>query len=273
MVLTDIDLGDCLFMGAFHLDQLRLGGRTVFAPFPSGLHWRHRLWPVRWSRRRTLAEEHHGRAQRAGQPTPPTEEAAPVGLWCTGPYHPDPDHTPDPDDVSALYRQLRKGFEDRKDAPGAADFYYGEMEMRRHDCTSTPRSERGLLIGYWLLSGYYGLHSSRAFAWLVAAMSLTVLLLTGFGLPTHIPVPATTGTVHGTTINLTTSSPAPSLEGGVHQRITVARGERAARIAANSVFFRSSGQDLTPVGTYIEMASRLLEPALGVLAIRGRIKR
>ena len=31
----------------------------------------------------------------------------------------------------ALYRALRKGREDVKDEPGAADFYYGEMEMRR----------------------------------------------------------------------------------------------------------------------------------------------
>ena len=30
-----------------------------------------------------------------------------------------------------LYRALRKGREDVKDEPGAADFYYGEMEMRR----------------------------------------------------------------------------------------------------------------------------------------------
>ena len=30
-----------------------------------------------------------------------------------------------------IYRALRKGREDGKDEPGAADFYYGEMEMRR----------------------------------------------------------------------------------------------------------------------------------------------
>lgn len=40
--------------------------------------------------------------------------------------------------------------------------------------------------------------------------------------------------------------------------------------------FRSSGQDLTTAGTYVEMASRLMEPtllALAALAVRGRIKR
>jgi hypothetical protein len=45
------------------------------------------------------------------------------------------DETPDvlePGQIAGLYRALRKGREDVKDEPGAADFYYGEMEMRRH---------------------------------------------------------------------------------------------------------------------------------------------
>ena len=33
--------------------------------------------------------------------------------------------------ITAIYRALRKGREDSKDEPGAVDFYYGEMEMRR----------------------------------------------------------------------------------------------------------------------------------------------
>lgn len=66
------------------------------------------------------------------------------------------------------------------------------------------------------------------------------------------------------------------MKGGRSERLTAARAEKATRVAINSVVFRSSGQNLTTAGTYIEMASRLLEPtllALGVLAIRGRIKR
>ncbi|MDW6066049.1 hypothetical protein SAZ11_60115 [Streptomyces sp. FXJ1.4098] len=58
--------------------------------------------------------------------------------------------------------------------------------------------------------------------------------------------------------------------------MTWARAEKATRAAVNSVIFRSSGQNLTSAGTYIEMVSRLLEPtliALGALAVRGRIKR
>ncbi|WP_329127255.1 pentapeptide repeat-containing protein [Streptomyces sp. NBC_01465] len=276
LVLTDIDLTDCLFSGAFHLDQLRLVGRCSFATAPVGVHL-HGIWPVRWTRRRILAEEHHWRAQNARQPLPvPGQAPASLSLaWRPGPHHPDPDLTPDPEDVAVVYRQLRKAFEDGKDEPGAADFYYGEMEMRRHDRTGTPPGERGLLFGYWLLSGY-GLRSSRALAWLLAAMSLTVLLLMGFGLTSYEPDPATAGTLHGNKINLTTSSPAPALHGDWSQRMTWPRTEKAIRVAINSVVFRSSGQNLTTAGTYIEMASRLLEPtllALAVLAVRGRIKR
>ncbi|MEV7887524.1 pentapeptide repeat-containing protein [Streptomyces sp. NPDC002817] len=126
LVLTDTDLTDCLFTGAFHLDQLRLEGRCTFAPVPIGLHHRG-LWPVRWTRRRTLAEEHHWRAHSAGQSAPAPSQAPSPRAWRTGPHHPDPDLTADPEDVAATYRQLRKAFEDGKNEPGAADFYYGEM--------------------------------------------------------------------------------------------------------------------------------------------------
>jgi hypothetical protein len=231
---------------------------------------------VRWTRRCTVAEEHHWRAQCAGQRGLPPGPSVSPRQWRPGPHHPDPAGTPDPEDVAALYRQLCKAFEDAKNEPGAADFYYAECEMRRHDLTGTPKGERRLLWGYWLLSGY-GLRASRAFGWLIAAMSLTVLLLIGFGLPTRdpAPAPAPTGTLHGDRISLRTTTPRSALRGGWNERFTAVRAERATRVAINSVNFRSSGQNLTTVGTYIEMASRLLEPillALGVLAIRGRIK-
>lgn len=147
--------------------------------------------------------------------------------------------------------------------------------MRRHDRTGTPKGERRLLWAYWLLSGY-GLRAFRATGWLLATMTATVLLLMGFGLPNHDPDPATTGTLHGQRISLATSTPDPALHGGWGQRMTWARADRATRVAVNSVVFRSSGQNLTTRGTYIEMASRLLEPtllALAALAVRGRIKR
>lgn len=62
----------------------------------------------------------------------------------------------------------------------------------------------------------------------------------------------------------------------VGNRITGDRCEKDLNVTLNSVVFRSSGQDLTTAGTYVEMASRLMEPtllALAALAVRGRIKR
>ncbi|MFC9228939.1 hypothetical protein ACFTZI_08235 [Streptomyces decoyicus] len=66
----------------------------------------------------------------------------------------------------------------------------------------------------------------------------------------------------------------------VHAGRTAANRSPCARAASfrcvNSVVFRSSGQNLTTVGTYSEMAARLGEPVLlglAVLAIRNRVKR
>ncbi|WP_149444927.1 hypothetical protein [Mycolicibacterium sp. P9-22] len=71
--------------------------------------------------------------------------------------------------IAATYRSLRKGREDQKDEPGSADFYYGEMEMRRlsSPCLSV---ERLVLTMYWLVSGY-GLRAWRA---LVSMLAVTV---------------------------------------------------------------------------------------------------
>jgi hypothetical protein len=72
--------------------------------------------------------------------------------------------------IAGLYRALRKGREDAKDEPDAADFYYGEMEIDappRRPPTDNPTGEasrgqveRGILTAYWLVSGY-GLRACR----------------------------------------------------------------------------------------------------------------
>ncbi|MEE4492689.1 pentapeptide repeat-containing protein [Streptomyces sp. BE230] len=277
LVLSDTDLVGCLFAGAFHLDQLRLEGRCTFASTPTGLHRRHLIWPHRWSRRRTLAEEHHWRAQTAGQPALPARQQPSPRAWCPGPHHPDPALTPDPEDVAALYRQLRKAFEDGKNEPGAADFYYGEMEMRRHDHVDTPAGERFLLWGYWLLSGY-GLRASRALGWLLAAVAATIVLMMGLGLPDSSPRQVATGAVPagGGQVTLTVDKEDPRLTLPAGERFTGERADKAVQVVLNSVVFRASGQDLTTWGTYTEMVSRFTEPvllALAVLAMRSRIKR
>ncbi|MET7665588.1 hypothetical protein ABZS99_43710, partial [Streptomyces sp. NPDC005463] len=266
--LYDIDLPDCRFAGAVHLDQLRVDGWCTFANTPNGIR-RHQLLPRWWGQRSTLAEERHWRAQCA--------RPALAHGWT-----PPPADTPvlQPAALAALYRQVRKSLEDGKNEPDAADFYYGEMEMRRHDSTRPP-AERALLTAYWAVSGY-GLRASRALAWLLGAMATTLLALLLWGFPAVDPKPTTTGrrVAVGQDVTLTTDTPDPvNPTGAWSERVTTQRFKKALRVVINSVLFRSSGQDLTTAGTYTEMTSRIAEPillglaALAALAIRGRVKR
>ncbi|WP_319648858.1 pentapeptide repeat-containing protein [Streptomyces sp. NRRL_B-2557] len=261
LVLADVDLSGCLFTGTVHLDQLRLEGTCSFDTVPPGTRWQR--WPPIWfTRRHTLAEEHHWRASQPG--TVPGWNVAVLGAGHAGPAQ-----------LAPVYRALRKSFEDGKDEPGAADFYYGEMEMRRRNRTGTTRAERGLLHGYWLLSGY-GLRASRALGWLAAAMLITIVLLMGFGLPQDSPKQEATGTVPPGGGKVTFEIDKKDPRNPTGDRITGKRFEKALNVTLNSVVFRSSGQDLTTTGTYIEMGSRVSEPillGLAILAIRNRVKR
>ncbi|WP_446750799.1 pentapeptide repeat-containing protein [Streptomyces sp. G7(2002)] len=261
LVLADVDLSGSLFTGTVHLDQLRMEGACSFGTAPSGMRWR-RWPPVRFTQRRIIAEERHW---RASQPTA-------AGGWTvalSGSGHVGPTQ------LAPVYRALRKAFEDGKNEPGAADFYYGEMEMRRHDRTGTTPAERRLLHGYWLLSGY-GLRASRALGWLVAAMVVTIVLLMGFGLPKDAPKQEATGTVPPGGGKVTFEIDKADPQSPTKDRFTGKRFEKALNVTLNSVVFRSSSNDLTTVGTYIEMASRVTEPVLlglAVLAVRNRVKR
>jgi uncharacterized protein YjbI with pentapeptide repeats len=260
LALSQVDLSACLFTGARNLDQLRVEGHIPFDDPPAP-----------WTRRRTIAEEHHWRAL----PLPGRRTAQTRG-WQPGPTHPDPATTPGPKDVAATYRQLRKALEDGKNEPGAADFYFGEMEMRRLD-RDAPFGERLLLHAYWLVSGY-GLRASRALAALGVAVALTVVLMMMWGLPNPTPKPTATGIMPapGNGIHLVLDKADPALSGPFSRRWTLNRAEKAGHVVLNSVVFRSSGQDLTTAGTWIEMFSRFSEPillGLAALAARGRIKR
>ncbi|KNE80415.1 MULTISPECIES: pentapeptide repeat-containing protein [Streptomyces] len=295
LVLNDIDLSTCRFAGAVHLDQLRVDGRCTFATTPTGVQ---RRWPLPrwWTLRRTLVEEHHWRARR-----PPRAMARgwyerrrhgaarlrDERMLLVAYVHPvaargwtlPPPDTPalKPAALAALYRQVRKSLEDGKNEPDAADFYYGECEMRRHDTTRSG-GERALLTAYWMLSGY-GLRAGRALVWLLGAMAVTLLTLLLWGLPVDDPKPTTTGrqVAVGQEVTWTTDTPDPvNPTGPWPERVTTERFEKALRVVINSVVFRSSGQDLTTAGTYTEMSSRLAEPVLlglAVLAIRSRVKR
>jgi hypothetical protein len=250
LTVADVDLRACRFVGAHHLDQLRIEDANM-ASTP-------RSW--RWTTRQTLAEEHHWRATHSHPDATDTStghDAAVVDAhrrpsnrdsWYR-PIHRPPawlDTTlPSVAQIAAQYRALRKGREDNKDEPGAADFYYGEMEMRRHDHTK-PRAERLVLFLYWLFSGY-ALRASRALAWLLGVLVLAAVLLATGGLEQPAAgwsFPARLGT--------------------------------AALAAVEGAVFRTSQQQLTYTGRLIQAMLRFAGPillGLAVLSVRGRIKR
>jgi len=164
--LSNVDLGMCAFIGAQNVQTLR--AEVAGIPTPRGWHsgW---AWPPvwRWTRRNALVEEHGWRAgTRKGQD------------W-TLPPHLAGSAAPDPRQLAAVYRALREGREVSKDEPGAADFYYGEMEMRRK-ALATPWSERFILWWYWLLAGY-GLRGLRALGCLLALVAALAVMFSHVG--------------------------------------------------------------------------------------------
>jgi hypothetical protein len=177
-----------------------------------------------------------------------------------------------PREVASVYRALRKGREDNKDEPGAADFYYGEMEMRRHDPTK-PKAERLVLWLYWLTSGY-ALRSSRALAWLAGILILATVLLAAVGLKQPTTVSTVQATITGTPPRQTIRFQAPTA--APTNPPFGARVGTAAVVAVEGAVFRASEQQLTYVGRLIQATLRFVGPillALAVLSIRGRVKR
>jgi hypothetical protein len=238
--LSNVTADDCRFAGAHNLDKLRLESDVTFAaaPAPVGLAGR------RWGGREVIAEERAWRADRSRRWAAPGWPG-----WVDGqPY------VLDPGQIAGLYRALRKGREDSKDEPGAADFYYGEMEMRRRarpggnpggqsSAASRGRVERGILTAYWLVSGY-GLRAWRAVAWLavVTALLAVAFHLVGFAVPPR-PVSYWTSLLYAfrATLSLTDN------------QVT-----------------------LTAWGQLLQSVLRLTGPVLlglALLALRGRVKR
>jgi uncharacterized protein YjbI with pentapeptide repeats len=161
LTVANVDLSDCRFEGAHNLDKLRLGADTALATAPRR--------PLQWDRRSVIAEERAWRAEHSHRWLTPTW---PTWLQTRRQGRPAPLPARD---IAGLYRALRKGREDAKDEPGAADFYYGEMEMRRH---AAPRFsvERAVLTLYWLVSGY-ALRAWRALVALTAVLVVAAWLL------------------------------------------------------------------------------------------------
>jgi uncharacterized protein YjbI with pentapeptide repeats len=172
LALNGVALDDCRFAGAHNLDKLRLEDDVSLTTA------RTRLGRFNWDRRQVTADECAWRAGRS------TRWAAPWWPdWIKG-----KPEVLEPGQIAGLYRALRKGREDNKDEPGAADFYYGEMEMRRRarrtgnsvGGSSRGWAERALLTAYWLVSGY-GLRAWRSVACLGLASVALALAFHCFG--------------------------------------------------------------------------------------------
>jgi uncharacterized protein YjbI with pentapeptide repeats len=269
LTLANIDLRACRFAGAHHLDQLRVEGEPHFAPTPRG--WR-------WTKRQTLAEEHHWRnSHGASAWYPPACQLPPWAVEELSPPH--------PIEVAALYRALRKGREGDKDQPGAADFYYGEMEMRRRARAldaghawrqrelgrwTSSATDLAILTFYWLVSGY------ALRAWRALAALLVVIMLAGIGFafwgfaaldePTIRPVRVD---ARGTPIYAEQPMTRPAGLDELSHAIWFSAESATALL-------RSPDRALTLPGRALQLALRLLGPVLlglAVLSIRGRVKR
>ena len=248
--LSNVSVADCRFAGAHNLDKLRLESDVSFAvaPMPMG------SGAPKWGGREVIAEERTWRARHSFRVLSPFWYVPSWPNWLD-------DQRPrllEPGQIAGLYRALRKGREDAKDEPGAADFYYGEMEMRRRarprpvsvgtpdgesSATSRGRVERAILTAYWLVSGY-GLRAWRALACLavVTALLAVAFHFVGFAVPPH-PVSYWTSLLYAfrATLSLTDN------------QVT-----------------------LTAWGQLLQAVLRLTGPVLlglALLALRGRVKR
>lgn len=200
--LESVDLTICLFGGASGLDTVRFGSGAEFRATPGGP----------WTTRDTVFEEHLWRTA----PGLTSDDQQPNRVRLPGTWS-GPDQLPEwfgrtvvppgmrraveteplgfmqANDVATIYRQLRKAREDAKDEPGAADFYYGEMEMRRRflrEATNprkragSSRAESVLLTTYWLVAGY-GLRAWRPLVVLACVVALAAFGLDHIGFAAH----------------------------------------------------------------------------------------
>ena len=214
LTLADVDLRRCSFLSVHNLDGLRFEGATEFCVAES---------PRRTSRQAILDEV----VLRAPTESGPRDAAA---------------ERVTAERTAHAYRALRKGREDSKDAPGAADFYYGEMEMRRRAARG---GERALLTLYWLVSGY-GLRASRALSALAATVLVFAFAFDAWGFDP---------------------------DGSLGKALLFSAESTSSLFRAPTP---PEGATLTDAGHVLQMSLRLLGPlffALALLALRGRVKR
>jgi hypothetical protein len=189
------------------------------------------LW--RWTKRITIHEERRWRVRTSKRKS-----------WLDKSVEPCPqkatleERQSDAERLAKIYRALRKGREDERNAPGAGDFYYGEMEMRRHGKGSL--FERTVIWLYWLVSGY-GLRASRALIALGVTVALFAFLFTAL-----------------------------DIRNGKFD------DDLVFSLQSTTNFLRAPAEDLSIGGRLLEIGLRILGPlffGLALLSLRGRVKR
>jgi uncharacterized protein YjbI with pentapeptide repeats len=277
LTISNVDVQSTLFLGSHNLDKLHTEARCTFPRSPSS--WR-------WASRITLAEEHHWRenyyeTQGMGlrkKGWNPPHVRSPVWISPDSSAH-------QPTEIASLYRALRKSREDSKDEPGAGDFYYGEMEMRRHakreearrewrnhalGTWSSAASEYLILSLYWLISGY-ALRAWRALTTLIVIIVLSAMIFAfvGFESPkstSFVPV----GVTRSGRIIYEEQSDQSTTKWKQLPQATLYSAEAATSL------LRAPSRPLTPIGGWTQVALRLLGPVLlglTILSLRGRVKR
>lgn len=176
MSLSRVNLSRCSFHGTHGLGTVDIEATCTFRRSP---------W---WAgRRRFIADEYAWRKGAGGFHSFGWDlDGTHVGTALPKPTR----GTPEPvllaplntSQVSSVYRELRRSLESKSDMPGAADFYFGEMEMRRWG-GSRSYLERLLVWSYWLLCGY-GLRPARALGTWVLMVVGGAICLYKFGLST-----------------------------------------------------------------------------------------
>ena len=220
-ILSNISLMCVPLLEAVGVDELRLEGR---APFRE-----------EWRRGRTRRQIIHDETLIRSSTSSPNSKLARVI-----PFRLRHGAMPNANQVAAAYRGLRVGREAAGDAPGSADFYYGEMEMRRL-AVNAWSFEYFLLTLYWLVSGY-ALRAWRTLASLFLVVLISAVLYSDFGVPIH-----------------------------AHRSIT-----NSVLLITQSSLALESAPPSSAAGQFVIIACRILLPgllALTLLAVRGRVKR
>jgi hypothetical protein len=194
---------------------------------------------------------------------------------------------PSPPEIEAVYRQLRAALEASKAAPAAADFYYGEMEMRRLGARDAGLLLERILLRLYKVTAGYGLRAYRAlatYALILLAFSALFYIRTatfvsdtaaaaGGTTPTAVATGTPIGSPSGPSSSPSTNSGAPAARLLSFHHF----GDVAAILGRSSVSFLSPiPNGLTALGTLMIILLRFSAPAalaLAVLAVRARVQR